>query len=66
MGCQAIGVQRDTCKLLLHIHVDLTCPLCTKSPESTSHVLFGCEFARSCWNISSVTVAGVEENMCKR
>ncbi|KAM6593434.1 hypothetical protein CsatA_001137 [Cannabis sativa] len=46
-----------------HIHVDLTCPLCTKSPESTSHVLFGCEFARSCWNLSSVTAAGVEEHM---
>uniref|UniRef100_A0A803NPV8 Reverse transcriptase domain-containing protein n=1 Tax=Cannabis sativa TaxID=3483 RepID=A0A803NPV8_CANSA len=45
-----------------HVHVDLTCPLCNKAPESIPHVLFSCEFAHSYWNIAAVSAAGVNES----
>ena len=32
------------------VEVNILCPLCNSDPESTSHVLLHCSFAKSCWD----------------
>ncbi|KAM6594852.1 hypothetical protein CsatA_002555 [Cannabis sativa] len=44
-----------------HVHVDLTCPMCNIEPESITHVLFRCNFARSCWSLSSADASGAND-----
>uniref|UniRef100_A0A803Q666 Reverse transcriptase n=1 Tax=Cannabis sativa TaxID=3483 RepID=A0A803Q666_CANSA len=51
-GCLPTKLQLNT----KYVHVDLTCPMCNTEPESITHVLFRCNFARSCWNLSSADV----------
>uniref|UniRef100_A0A803NZS4 Reverse transcriptase n=1 Tax=Cannabis sativa TaxID=3483 RepID=A0A803NZS4_CANSA len=60
-GCLPTKLQLTT----KHVHVDLTCPMCNIEPESTTHVLFRCNFARSCWNLSSADVQdGEDTDVC--
>uniref|UniRef100_A0A803NYV7 Uncharacterized protein n=1 Tax=Cannabis sativa TaxID=3483 RepID=A0A803NYV7_CANSA len=40
-----------------HVPVQLDCPCCSREEESIFHVLVTCNFAQSCWNLSSVPTA---------
>lgn len=37
------------------VEVCALCPVCNLTLESTFHILVGCEFASSCWNIAGYT-----------
>uniref|UniRef100_A0A803QSB3 RNase H type-1 domain-containing protein n=1 Tax=Cannabis sativa TaxID=3483 RepID=A0A803QSB3_CANSA len=58
-GCLPTKIQLSN----RHVHVDLTCPMCNLAPETASHVLFSCNFAHSCWNLSCASAAGVGEEL---
>ncbi|KAM6544988.1 hypothetical protein CsatB_025724 [Cannabis sativa] len=42
-----------------HVPVQLDCPCCSREEESIFHVLVTCNFAQSCWNLSSVPTGAI-------
>uniref|UniRef100_A0A803PEZ1 RNase H type-1 domain-containing protein n=1 Tax=Cannabis sativa TaxID=3483 RepID=A0A803PEZ1_CANSA len=54
-GCLPTRVQLQT----KHVPVQLHCVLCNREEESIMHVLVQCQFARSCWSRSAVSLGQV-------